>query len=186
MKLLSSLASLAVSLALVSVQGAKVGVDAAGNPYDLESKEADHYEAAVGWAEEGDMAAAIKSFRAHTKHNAKDGSGWRNLGLALQDEDFADRDSEDAKTESIAALKQCLSMDIGDMEAREALNLLEGDICADHANLVHKVTQSEHDRGRLSAATMAAAKNVFEKCGVVVLKNAYVITAPCGDNFVKN
>jgi hypothetical protein len=71
--------------------------------YSIDDVMADHTAAAIDFAEAGDMAAAVVSFRAATAFTPDVPEHWYNLAEALSDQDWQGSTTDAAKTEAVMA-----------------------------------------------------------------------------------
>jgi len=78
------------------------------NCYNLNNPDADHTEYAIQMDGQGDMVAAIKSFRAAAKFAPNSAEAWSNLGLALQDPGNPTADDDDEEARAAVAKSEAL------------------------------------------------------------------------------
>ena len=90
-------------------------------PYSLDDPKADHVSKAIAFDEAGDIANAIASFRAATKHKPKRSEHWFNLGVALRDEANPQAEEEDTLKEAAHCFAHALKLNPKNKEAKAEL-----------------------------------------------------------------
>jgi tetratricopeptide (TPR) repeat protein len=95
---------------------------AGSSNYDPEDSKAEHASIAIDFAEDGDMDAALISFRAATKFTPGETMNWFNLGTALADEavDRGDEKSSAGFEEARECFLKSIELDPENGEAMES------------------------------------------------------------------
>jgi tetratricopeptide (TPR) repeat protein len=89
--------------------------------YDEEDPNIDHLEAALQFDGAGEMAAAVRAFRACARFNPASAKAWANLAMALADEDNPSVGAEANSREAVAACREALALQPGHTGAAEEL-----------------------------------------------------------------
>ena len=92
------------------------------NNYDINNPGHDHVAAAILFDENGDMQAAVQSFRAAAKYQPTNPVNWRNLAISLQEIDAKESEKMERRAEDALDEQINRARDIGvDVKLRDEL-----------------------------------------------------------------
>jgi hypothetical protein len=92
------------------------------NNYDINNPGHDHVAAAISFDENGDMQAAVQSFRAAAKYQPTNPVNWRNLAISLQEIDGNESEKMERRAEDALDEQINRARDIGvDVKLRDEL-----------------------------------------------------------------